>query len=147
MTEHFTLYEMSFSEYATRHGKDNTPNEVIADELLALCTNVLEPIRVGIGKPLLITSGYRSVEVNKAIGGSKTSQHCLGQAADFHISGMSIETLFQWIINSGIKFDQIIQEFDAWVHISYRGTGNRNMLLRAKKINGKTAYLKILRDV
>jgi len=143
LTKHFTLEEMIFSEYAVRNNIDNKPSQEIINALRDTCIKVIEPLRIAIGKPIRITSGYRSKELNKAIsGGSKTSQHCLGQAVDMQVNGVATEDLFQKIIELKLPYDQIIQEFDSWVHCSYR-ENPRGEKLRATKIKGKTVYEKL----
>lgn len=140
LSEHFSLSEFTFSSTAVRKGIDNTPDEKTIENLKALCIHVLEPIRAKLGKPIRITSGYRSKALNKAIGGSKTSQHVEGKAVDFHVEGCEIEELFQFIKRNGIEFDQLIQEFGEWIHISWNGFDNRNQALRATKVQGITSY-------
>ena len=78
LTDHFTLEEMTVSEYAARNGLKNTPSETAVQNLKILCKNVLEPLRLNLQKPIISTSGYRSKKVNEAIGGSTTSQHMKG---------------------------------------------------------------------
>lgn len=144
LTEHFTLEEMTRSDYAIRNGLDNTPDWNTTENLTALCTN-LEHLRALLGKGIHITSGYRSVVVNRGIGGADSSQHTVGQAADIHVDGMTTEELYTFIkekVKSGaFVVDQCIQEFDAWVHVSFNLRGNRKEFLRAIKQNGKTVYL------
>ena len=142
LTKHFTLEEMIFSEYAVRNRVDNDPTLEIIDALRDTCIKVIEPLRIAIGKPIKITSGYRSKELNKLIGGSKTSQHCFGQAVDIQVQGISTEDLFQKIIELKLPYDQIIQEFDSWVHCSYR-ENPRGEKLTATKVKGKTIYEKL----
>ena len=141
LSEHFTFEEMVFSQTAVRKGIDNTPDAKVIYSLTNLCEYILEPIRKGIGKPIKVTSGYRSVALNKAIGGAKTSQHIEGRAADIVAIGMSVQNLYDWIKQSGIVYDQLIQEFNSWVHISY-ATNARMENLIATKVNGKTVYTK-----
>jgi len=150
LSEHFTLEEMTRSEYAIRKGIDNTPNDAIIYNLQAVCMG-LEVIRKALGKSIHVSSGYRSPEVNKGIGGAVTSQHTVGQAADINVSGMTAEELYVFIkqlVNSGqLKVDQCIQEFGAWVHISFTFPGERNEFLRAVKVKGfdgitRTSYIK-----
>lgn len=146
LTEHFTLEEMIFSDYAKRNGLDNTPGPDAVACLRILCQQVLEPIRAQCGHPLHITSGYRSPKVNAGIGGAPTSQHQKGQAADFHAKDMGILELVKAITlytKPIISFDQLIYEFGegGWVHISYNPTGKqRGQTLEAKLVNGKTSY-------
>lgn len=148
ISQNFTLEELLRSETASRKNVSEqwTPSDAVKDNLKKLCDNVLEPLRSFVGKPLIITSGYRCKRVNKLVGGSPTSQHTEGKAADFHVSGMTVESLFKFIINLDLEFDQIIQEFDAWVHISFNAGKNRNEILRATKNGGKTVYNKVFKD-
>jgi hypothetical protein len=148
ISQNFTLEELLRSETASRKNVSEqwTPSDAVKDNLKKLCDNVLEPLRSFVGKPLIITSGYRCKRVNKLVGGSPTSQHTEGKAADFHVSGMTVESLFKFIINLDLEFDQIIQEFDAWVHISFNAGKNRNEILRATKKGGKTVYNKVFKD-
>lgn len=144
LTEHFTLEEMTRSEYAIRHGIENKPDWNATENLTALCTS-LEHLRTLLGKGINITSGFRSIEVNRGIGGVDSSQHTVGQAADVNVTGMTTEELYQFVkesVKSGkFQVDQCIQEFDSWVHISFNLRGNRGQFLRAVKQNGKTVYL------
>jgi hypothetical protein len=148
ISQNFTLEELLRSETDSRKNvaEQWTPSDAVKDNLKKLCDNVLEPLRSFVGKPLIITSGYRCKRVNKLVGGSPTSQHTEGKAADFHVSGMTVESLFKFIINLDLEFDQIIQEFDAWVHISFNAGKNRNEILRATKKGGKTVYNKVFKD-
>ena len=145
LTKHFSLSELASSPTAQKHGINNTPNGAIIDNLIIVCEG-LEVIRKEAGLPIVITSGYRSPELNKLVGGSKNSQHCEGQAVDFSIPGISIEDTFQLIkrlVKEGkLNVDQCIQEFDRWVHCSFVYKGNKNEFLRAVKSKGKTIYQK-----
>ena len=137
----FNLEEFTNSETAIRKGINNKPSEEIILNLQLLCLNVLEPIEKLINKQIIISSGYRSKELNSEIGGAKNSQHVEGKAADIKVKDISTEDLFQIIIKSEIEYDQIIQEFDKWVHISYNEGKNRKQKLRATKDqNNKTIY-------
>jgi len=140
LSPHFTLAEMTKSEYAVRNEIDNTPDELVALNLAALCKNVLEPLRDIVKKPIHINSGYRSPKVNAGIGGASKSQHVEGKAADIEVDGMSIDELFD-IACKFTPFDQCIHEFNSWVHISYNGDKNRKQILWAVKKDGKTQYL------
>jgi hypothetical protein len=139
LTEHFDLSEFTVSQEAVRSGIDNTPTEAIIGRLVLLCLNVLEPIRDLVDAPLIISSGYRSPELNKLIGGSESSQHCKGEAADFHCPRLTVEDLFGLIRSSNIPFDQCIQEFGRWVHVSYQEHPRREALYASKK-EGKTVH-------
>jgi len=117
LTQNFTLAEMTASQTAVRNGIDNTPDAACIENLRRLC-NILEEIRTLVGKPITITSGFRGREVNATIGGSKNSQHMYGCAADFRITGLTPDEVIRIILTAGIKFDQLIREYDSWVHIS-----------------------------
>lgn len=144
LTEHFTLEELLASQTAVRLGFEEqfTPPDSVKQNLKALCENVLEPLRVKLGASINISSGYRCERDNTAIGGVNTSQHCKGQAADTSTPKLSVEEWHQFIKSSGIEFDQLIQEFDRWVHVSYTEVGkNRKQCLRAIKVDGVTKYI------
>jgi len=117
LSPNFSLEELTFSQVASRRGLNNTPSDKVKDNLERLAF-FLEQIRKLFNKPLLISSGYRSREVNEAVGGSKTSQHCEGCAADFNVKGMSPNAVVRAIVDANIPYDQVILEFDSWVHIS-----------------------------
>ena len=143
LTKDFTLNEMYESTTAIRLGIDNTPSDSVIKNLLLLCQKVLQPLREHMDESIKVSSGYRCYDLNKKIGGSKTSQHCLGQAADISCGERTAE-MYEYIKNNLI-FDQLIWEFGddhnpSWVHVSYSSTSNRKECLRAYKINGKTVY-------
>lgn len=140
LTQHFSLKELTVSEYAIRKGLNNSPGPDEIENMVELCRNVLEPLRELIAEPLIVTSGYRSPEVNKGIGGAKKSQHVEGKAADIHCKGFDIDSLFE-ICKASLRFDQCIHEFGEWVHISWNGDKNRQQSLKAIKQDGKTIYL------
>lgn len=117
LSEHFTLDEMTFSQTAARDNIDNTPSPEIIKNLIRLCA-LLEDVRKTVGKPITVTSGYRSPEVNRLIGSKDTSQHCKGCAADIKIGRLSVDESMDAIIKSGIIFDQCIAEYNSWIHIS-----------------------------
>jgi zinc D-Ala-D-Ala carboxypeptidase len=146
LSKNFSLSEMTKSVTAKRLGIDNTPNEQQTEYLRELCANVLQPLRDKLG-PILITSGLRVPELNKAVGGSGTSQHCAlnGAAADIDMDAKNTE-VFNYI-KDNLVFDQLIWEFGSkecpdWVHVSYHYGHNRGQILKAIKQNGKTKYLK-----
>jgi hypothetical protein len=146
LSEHFALAEFTRSESAKRHGVSNEPTPENLQNLINLCEKVLEPIRIKFG-PINISSGYRSKALNHYIGGSLNSQHCEAKAADIDQDGMggaSNTEIFNYI-KDNLDFDQMIWEFGDnnkpdWVHVSYNGAKNRKQVLRALKVNGKTAY-------
>ena len=144
LSKNFTVAELSKSEAATRQGLDNTPNMTVIDNLQALVDNILQPLREKFG-PVIVTSGYRSVDVNKAIGGSATSDHCKGFAADFEVLGMDNRQLALYI-KDNMKFTQLILEFytgvpdSGWVHVSFNKDSLKNQSLTAVKVGGKTVY-------
>jgi hypothetical protein len=143
LTKNFPLREMLRSQTATRLGFDEqfAPPQEIIDNLRLLCENVLQPLRESLGRGVFVNSGYRAPRTNEAVGGSKTSQHLKGQAADIEVGHLTIEQLYQRIKNSGLPFDQLIQEFDQWVHVSYNAAGGRKQCLRAVRENGKVKYI------
>jgi len=135
---------LTHSQTAIKNGIPNIPKDpqVVAN-LTLLCEKVLEPLREGMKCPIRISSGYRSPELNKLIGGAKASQHNIGEAVDIDLDEKNAE-LFSYIVNN-LDFDQIIWEFGDdknpdWVHVSYKAAGNRKQLLKALKLNGKTSY-------
>lgn len=147
ISEHITIAEACKSQEAIRLGIDNKPDEVSLKNMILLAKKVFEPLRNHFNKPIGISSFFRSVEINKRIGGSLTSQHCKGEAIDIDadiFGGLTNSELFHWI-KTNCKFDQLIWEFGdenqpSWVHVSYKEKGNRNQILKAEKINGTTKY-------
>ena len=121
LSEHFTLEELTHSDIGARLGLDNTPNEQEIQNLTRLAA-LLEEVRKVIGKPITVNSGFRSKAVNDAVKSKDTSQHRLGCAADIRVSGMTPQQICTAIIESDIQFDQMIREFDSWVHISVPNT-------------------------
>lgn len=129
MTLNFTISELIHSDTALKNGINNTPDTKSLDNMLELIVNCLQPIREKLGKPMIITSGYRNSQVNKLVGGAATSQHTKGQAADFTVSGMTPAKVVEFIKNSGVEYDQLINEYNQWTHISYNKGNNRNQIL------------------
>lgn len=117
LSKNFSLEELTASDTASRKGWDNTPNDVELANLKRLAT-FLEAVRTIVGKPIHINSGYRSKLVNDAVGSNDKSHHRYGCAADIKVSGMTPDEVCRKIIASGLAYDQIIREFDAWTHIS-----------------------------
>ena len=117
LTPNFTLEELTQSEMAERKGLDNTPNADVKANLVRLA-KFLEEIRRVLGRPIMVNSAYRSPEVNTAIGSKPTSQHCIGCAADIKVPGLTPDNIVKEIIKTNLEYDQLIREFDSWVHIS-----------------------------
>ena len=119
MTPHFSLAELT----ATSHRQfDNTPNEAETANLQRLA-EFLEQVKKALdGKPIMINSGFRSKQVNDSVGSKDTSQHRIGCAADIRVPGMTPDAVVRAVIASGLPYDQIIREFDAWTHISVTNT-------------------------
>lgn len=145
LSKNFTLAEFIKSQTAIRRGIDNTMPEEHLEAAKKLAENVLQPVRDHFG-PTGINSGYRGLELNEAVGGSKTSQHCKGQAADIEVPGVANYDLAKWIADN-LDFDQLILEFytpgipdSGWVHVSYTGNNHRKQVLTASRVNGKTVY-------
>lgn len=149
LSEHLDLVEVTRSTDAKRFGIKNEPTAEHLDNLKKLAENIFEPIRKHFGVPIFVSSGYRSSKLNKAIGGTKNSQHLLGQALDLDMdaskSGVTNKMVFDYIKNN-LDFDQLIFEYgtkDApdWVHVSYNPNGKqRKQVLRAKRVAGKPKY-------
>ena len=147
LTKNFTLSELTKSDTALRLDMDNTPNADHIQSLLMLCEKVLQPVRDHFGKGVKVNSGFRHPEVNAKVGGSKTSDHCKGMAADIEIPGVANGDLAQWIVDN-LDFRQVILEFytpgvpdSGWVHVSYNPEDNKKQVLTAAKQRGKTVYL------
>jgi len=127
LTKNFTLQEMTASETAARHGFDNTPNATEVANLVRVA-ELLEEVRALLDKPILVNSAFRSKQVNDAVGSRDTSQHRLGCAADIRVPGMNPDEVCRAVINSGIRYDQLIREFwdkdrgGGWTHISVPNT-------------------------
>lgn len=143
LSQHFELKEFCVSDKANEIGFDNNPDIKECLNLSLLVSNVMQPLRVGIQTPIYITSGFRNILINYLIRGSKTSDHTLGCACDFKCK--DITSAFNYILEY-LDFDQLIWEFGdddapAWIHVSYKYTGNRKEVLRAIKENGKTKYI------
>lgn len=142
--KYFTLEEMTRSQTASRHGIDNSPDDDQEAALRALVARVLDPLRERLGRPVNVSSGFRSPEVNRRVGGSSTSQHRFGEAADITVPGMSVSAVVREIVGAGLPFDQLIDEFGAWVHVSH-GPRHRREVLRARRdpSTGRTVYTRI----
>ena len=156
LSNSFTLSEMLKSNTASMLGIEDqySPSKEIISNLTKLCKEVLQPIRDSLELPVRVTSGYRCEKLNKAIGGSSKSQHIKGEAADIELwirgeekNAILLDKVISLSFNGVIKFDQLIIEYpDAdgvpkWLHISY-SDDNRNQILIAERVNGKTVYKK-----
>lgn len=137
--KNFKLSEFCQSATAKAHGIDMTPPAAMKANLEALVVNVLDPLREQLGKPIVVSSGYRPPKLNELVGGAATSQHAMGEAADISVGGMSPKQVCEIIIKLGLPFDQLIMEFGRWTHVSY-GPRNRRQVLTAKSVNGRTVY-------
>jgi hypothetical protein len=150
ISNHISYKEGVYSITATRRGIDNTPNDEQLKCMETIAEEVFEPLRTYVGGPIKINSFFRSPELNTAIGGSKTSQHCKGQAMDIDdtFGKMTNAEMYHWI-KEHLDFDQMIWEFGDddnpdWVHVSYVSEEkNRNRCLKAYKDKGKTKYMVI----
>ena len=147
LSKYTTLQELIKSNLAEVHKISNLPNSEQIRNLKLLCIEVFDKVREHFGKPIGITSGFRSIELNQRIGGSKNSQHMEGKAIDIDgdlLGGVCNKDIFEYIKNN-CTFDQLIWEFGSenapdWVHVSYNKGVNRKQILRAIKSGGKTIY-------
>lgn len=148
LSKNLSLAEVTRSETAKRKGISNMPTPEHLENFKKLAEKVFQPIREHFGKPIHISSGYRSAALNKAVGGSSSSQHCTGEAIDIDMDGTDITNaqIFNFI-KDNLEFDQMIWEFGTdtnpdWVHVSYESTGKqRKQILKAKRVGGKTTYV------
>jgi hypothetical protein len=146
ISKHLSLAEVIRSETAKRKGISNMPTPEHLENFKLLAEKVFEPIREHFGVPIHISSGYRSKELNKAIGGSLSSEHCKGRAIDIDVDGsassLTNKQVFDFI-KENLDFNQLINEFDySWVHVSYNSNGKqRKQILNAIKKGGKTSYV------
>lgn len=149
LSQHLTLNECIKSNTATQLGVSNEPTEEHIANLKLVAEHIFEPIRIHFGVPIGISSGYRSEALNKAVKGSKTSDHCFGRALDLDadIFGKLTNADIFKFVRENLEFDNLIWEFGTntnpeWVHVSYRHGENRKIVMKAVKVNGKTSYLK-----
>ena len=145
LSKNFTLEEYSKSQTADRLGIDNVPSALHLDNARMLFERVVQRVRDHFG-PTVINSGYRSPALNRAVGGSNTSQHSTGQAVDIEVPGKSNQEVAIWI-RDNLEFDQLILEGykpgipgSGWVHVSYTNGKNRQQVLSARFENGKAIY-------
>ena len=144
LSPNFDLMEMVVSQEAARRGIPNIPKQSQIDNLQRLCNAILEPLRTKVARPIVVTSGFRSTAVNSLVGGSKTSDHCDGRAADILVPGLTPKQVCQTIIDLNLPFRQVIQEFGQWTHVSIEidSEAPRREVLTASKYQGKTLYTK-----
>jgi hypothetical protein len=147
LSANFSLKELTRSDIALRMGLDNTPSEKEIASLRLLAEKVLQPVRNHFGKGVKCNSGFRASAVNQATGGSKSSDHVKGQAADIEIPGVPNAELAQWIMDN-LEYTQLILEFytpgipdSGWVHVSYDPNNLKKQELTAMKVAGKTQYV------
>lgn len=131
--KYFSIEELCKSTTADQYKIKNNPTKEVAENLTALVENILDPLREAWGKSITVNSGYRCPELNTRVKGSKTSQHCNGQAADLSVGSKSEnKKLFELIQKLNLPFDQLIDEYNfSWVHVSY-GPRNRKQILKIK---------------
>lgn len=138
----FTITELCKSDVARKNNISNIPQQLyIYDNIINLIHYCLQPLRDKLGKPIIISSGYRCQRLNKMVGGSNTSHHIQGMAADFVVVNMKVKEVINYIINSGQKWTQLIEEHangKVWVHISYNPKDLKCEVLKYE--NGK--YIK-----
>jgi len=136
LSDNFVLSEITRSNAAKRLGIDNGPSKEHLRSIQRIITNLIQPMREALG-PIRISSGYRNPALNRAIGGSVKSQHCKGEALDLQFwseGKISNKEIYNWVLESGVEFDQMINEFDfAWIHISLIKEDNRKQVLEAYK--------------
>lgn len=138
LTDHFTLDELVASQVAVRRGIDNKPTIPVVRNLSRLA-ETLERVRALVGQPLVVSSGYRCPDLNRWVGGSSTSAHTLGLAADITCPGVAPRELAKRIAASDIEFDQVIFE-GAWVHLGLAAGAQRRQLLTARFDGGRATY-------
>ena len=149
LSKYVSIGEVTYSDTAKRKGIDNSPTAEHLENLKVICTEVFDKVREHFGVPLYISSGYRGKELNAAIKGSESSDHCKGRALDldqdYRGNGVSNRQVFDYI-KDNLEFDQLIFEMGSkenpdWVHVGYRKGANRKQVLRAVRADGKTKYV------
>ena len=128
----FSMSKLIYSETAIKHNINNMPDIDSLDCMLNLIYYCLQPIRDKLKKPMIESSGYRNYLVNKLVGGAGNSQHTRGQALDFTVPGMSVPNVINFINKTGIEYDQLINEYGKWVHISFVKGKNRKQCFNIK---------------
>ena len=145
LSPNFSLEELLHSDTAKKLQIDNTPDSLVIANLKLLCTELLEPIRSLFNSPIKISSGYRCLKLNQAIGSKSNSDHVIGCAVDMTIDGVTLKDAVNMIRLSGLAFRQLILEYDQWIHISYKLTDNKREVLKAirdeaGRVNGYKKY-------
>lgn len=130
MNLNFKISELTYSETANIYKINNMPDIKSLDNMLELIYYCLQPIRDKLQKPMTITSGYRCSKVNNLVGGANNSQHAKGQAVDFIVKDMTPTQVVDFIKKTGIEFDQLINEYNKWTHISFVKGNNRKQVLK-----------------
>ena len=150
LSKNFVLSEIIRSNTAKRLGISNEPKKEHLKNLQRIITSIIQPMRDDLG-PIRISSGYRSPSLNRAINGSNKSQHTKGQALDLQFwkeGQMCNKEIYDWIIDSGLNFDQMINEFDySWIHLSLRKKDNRKQVLLAYKDEDNDTKYKYAPDI
>mgnify|MGYP003645463364 CR=1 FL=1 len=147
ISKHLSLAECIHSDTANKLGISNIPTLAIKNNIKLLAEEVFEPIRERFNEPIYVSSVYRCRQLNNALKGSVTSQHCLGEAMDIDMgdgNNPSNKDIFDYI-KENLDFDQLIWEFGnkknpSWVHVSYSRNGNRKQILKAVKVSNRTHY-------
>lgn len=140
LSPHFSLDEFLVSGYAERHDIDMKPPPDVIDNLRRLCETCLEPLRDDLGVPIFVTSGYRPPALNAGIGGSSTSAHMFGRAADMKALGLTPLDVCRRVEQLRLPFDQIIHEFGQWSHLGIADGEPRLETLTAYRRGGRTRY-------
>jgi len=147
ISEHLTLKEVTKSNTASRHGIDNTPTKIHLNSLTLVANQIFEPLRNHFGVPIGISSGYRSKELNAAVRGSKTSQHCKGEALDIDadmFGKITNSEIFHYV-KDNLEFTQLIWEYGTddepnWVHVGYDPNNLKKQILKVSKKHGYSNY-------
>lgn len=142
-TDDFNLNEYTVSQTAARRGVPNKPGDKEIAAIRELHKNIIQPLSKAVGKHVVINSGFRSLRVNRLVGGAKSSQHTKGEAADIIIPGMSVEEVIFTIRKLNLPFDQLINEFGSWTHVSY-GPRKRKEVLNARVTKKGVVYERLV---
>lgn len=143
VSDFYSLCEMTVSQTAARNGVKNIPPATEKENIKALCKAILDPLHKAVGK-VQVNSGYRSPKVNAMVGGAAKSQHIRGEAADIVVPGKSVAEVIAIIRELKLPFDQLLDEFGAWVHVSYvKDKPGRGEVLKVRRVGKKVVYTKI----